>query len=524
MAEVRCEQLVYTWHSSTLHGSAGHGVVLQSSGWPGKLGLPGGTHSELTGAVPEGSGTQVFCLRTQEGTLFGARTSLGIDGSGRPGNFLCHLIFDPSAQIGILDALQAGANRQFVTWIAPEMAPNSRWEQAIVTVDAQWEKSLVIAPEPPPRADDPMRFIPTHRPDLSGLAPVYDSLVSLGPAALINEVSLVSGNDTSLGLPSPQEPAKVLQALGSLGKLSTEAAELGAATRWAGWWKRLAWPESDWATQLRFVVLSLRSPADLSIPELVEVGQQGQRRVSEYASELVTRLEVQETLQVPPMEEWFAEEVLVAAVERGSSISVSLATDGQLIEMIQSGVLGRLPDEAVPRLATGEKLPPADLMRMLLPRPDFWDALRGASRAHQEKVADWLASRGGFKVPEWYAPVLIRRCTDEFERLYGKMPPSDAYERIFSMVGDDGAMEVLTAAGDLDAWALALAKRGRRKPEPKSLAHLVRTFNALAEQSTGIESLRLTTTIHQKRTRVLVLSLLSLLLVAIAIATWGLMT
>ncbi|MDO4718685.1 MAG: hypothetical protein Q4B08_14125, partial [Propionibacteriaceae bacterium] len=194
----------------------------------------------------------------------------------------------------------------------------------------------------------------------------------------------------------------------------------------------------------------------------------------------------------------------------------------QLVDLVQSGALGELPSEAVERLTVATQLPPSDVMGQMLPHPDFWPALHQAPGARQEEVASWLLSRGGYQVPDWFMPVLIDKCVREFDKYLGKLSATDAYDRLFGMIGDAGAIEVLTNSGDLEAWALAFAKRGLRSPGDSR--PVISSFNALTEKNQGIASLRLTTVQHIHRTKVLVISLLATIAVLLVVAIWGVLT
>ena len=522
MGEVECEQLVYTWHSATLHGPAGHGIVLQSLNWPGKLGLPGGSYSSLTSGASAASENQVFCIRTTQGTLFGARTGLGLDGSGRPGNFLCHLMFDPSGQIGMLDALLAAARGRFVTKLSAGIRPEGDWERASFSLTETWPRSLSIQEDFAGRLDDPLRFLVSYEADWFGLPEVYSRLVSTAPASLVNELSLVSDADASIGVPSALDKAAIAGILGPVAVPAAEAFRAGVPLEWSRWWRRCEWSLEEWAHQLRAASLALRSPGDLSAEELVEVGQRNRHSFSHYVQELLRKLENQHPLRVPVMEEWFAEEVLVAAVARGSRVAIPLANDSQLVDLVQSGALGELPSEAVERLTVATQLPPSDVMRQMLPHPDFWPALHQAPGARQQEVASWLLDRGGYQVPDWFIPVLIDKCVREFDKYAGKLSATDAYDRLFGMIGDAGAIEVLTNSGDLEAWALAFAKRGLRSPG--DLRPVISSFHALAGKNQGVASLRLTTVQQIRRTKVLVISLLVTVVVLLAVAVWGVLT
>ncbi|MDO4783587.1 MAG: hypothetical protein Q3997_00635 [Propionibacteriaceae bacterium] len=522
MGEVRCEQLVYTWHPATLHGPAGHGVVLQSLNWPGKLGLPGGSYSGLTGGASAASENQVFCIRTTQGSLFGARTGLGLDGSGRPGNFLCHLMFDPSGQVGMLDALLAAARGQYITKLSAGIRPDGDWEPARLVLPESWPHSLAIQDEFLGRLDDPLRFLVSYEADWLGLPEVYDRLVGTAPASLMNELSLVSDTDTSIGVPSALDKAAIAQTLGPVAQVAVAASHAGVPLEWSRWWRRCAWSLDDWAQQLRAATLALRLPGELSVEELVEVGQQSRESCAEYVNELVHKLEHQHPLRVPAMAQWFADEVLVAAVACRSRVAIPLANDRHLVELVQSGVLGELPTEAVERLTVAAELPPADVLSQMLAHPDFWPALHRAPETRQEEVAAWLLSRGGYQVPDWFIPTLIAKCARDYDKYVGNLPATEAYDRLYDLIGDSGAIEVLTNSGNLEGWALAFARRGPRSPD--DLAPLISSFHAIAPHYPGIAALRLTTAQHIRRTKVLVLSLAVLVVVLLVLAVWGLLT
>ena len=81
---------------------------------------------------------------------------------------------------------------------------------------------------------------------------------------------------------------------------------------------------------------------------------------------------------------------------------------------------------------------------------------------------------------------------------------------------------MLTNSGDLEAWALAFAKRGLRSPG--DLRPVISSFHALAGKNQGVASLRLTTVQQIRRTKVLVISLLVTVVVLLAVAVWGVLT
>lgn len=102
-AGVRCPQLVYTSAARVLDGS-GFGVLARSAGWPAVLGSDRRRLGPLV-SFPRALGRetpptpQYGLLRRHGGALLFRKESAGTDALGRPGNFVIHLVWDPSGDL-----------------------------------------------------------------------------------------------------------------------------------------------------------------------------------------------------------------------------------------------------------------------------------------------------------------------------------------------------------------------------------------------------------------------------------------
>lgn len=123
-------------------------------------------------------------------------------------------MFDPSGQIGMLDALLAAARGRFVTKLSAGIRPEGDWERASFSLTETWPRSLSIQEDFAGRLDDPLRFLVSYEADWFGLPEVYSRLVSTAPASLVNELSLVSDADASIGVPSALDKAAIAGILG----------------------------------------------------------------------------------------------------------------------------------------------------------------------------------------------------------------------------------------------------------------------------------------------------------------------
>ncbi len=116
--EVVCEQMFYTWAGRTVTASGhGFGILCKSSGWPSSADwasrakwfseyLPQGATRFLSGGLsPPDSFARYL---TPEGVVVAAKTYLGADGMGRPGNYLVHAILDRTFTITSAHALSLG--------------------------------------------------------------------------------------------------------------------------------------------------------------------------------------------------------------------------------------------------------------------------------------------------------------------------------------------------------------------------------------------------------------------------------
>ncbi len=490
MPEVVCEQLLYACNTQTLEGSS-NGTVLRSNNWPGKLGLAGGTLDKIT-AGPPPNRVQAFSIKVANGTLFGVRSKL-VDVGGAP-NYCVHMMFDPSGQIGLLDTIQLAVDGWFVSHLAGQVTPSANWEQLAIKIGEEWPKQLTRGVSPEIHDDDQLRFLLARMQDPpQTVAGAYDALVRIAPAPLVNGLSLVTDNDPNLGITGAYDSAGVVNTFGPLANYVVEAVHRNAPKQWVWWWRRTYWSVDEWVERLRMTVLALTSPQELDDQGLVDIAQKQPKNYAPYIGELLTRLEKQNPpFQLPVMEDWLSDELLVAAVERNSPIALHLANDTQLLEMVKSELFGaQLPTMVIQRLAVMPVQLPGAVLRQMMNRPDFWSALQHSSPERQQEVANWLLQRGGFRVPDWFAELLLPVAKTEYSRFFGKMSAPDAYDRLFSMVGDAGAIEVMTNSEDLYAWSLALAKRGQR--QPSDLQPAITMFNKLAAESTGLAELRLVT-------------------------------
>jgi GTPase-associated protein 1, N-terminal domain type 2 len=100
-AAVRCPQLVYTSARRVLTGS-GFGVLARSAGWPAQLGYDGRKLGDLVSYVPPQGEEDVEhygLIRRDGGALLYRKASAGTDAIGRPGNFVVHLVWDPTGSL-----------------------------------------------------------------------------------------------------------------------------------------------------------------------------------------------------------------------------------------------------------------------------------------------------------------------------------------------------------------------------------------------------------------------------------------
>jgi hypothetical protein len=108
-----CEHLVFTWAHRTLESSGGGlGVVLRSSGWSRveDLGVDAVAVATLPSALRQRRGfLAVACYRLGESSLLALKRTTGNDGTGRPGNYLAELVWDPRGVLGSLDLLELEA-------------------------------------------------------------------------------------------------------------------------------------------------------------------------------------------------------------------------------------------------------------------------------------------------------------------------------------------------------------------------------------------------------------------------------
>ena len=127
MSPTALEQLVYSWAHQTLTGR-GNGVVLMSTRWPtGKSVSNDDTLADLVAYVPAAELRQLSLTdriptsleswyHPRLGHVIAARRGVGVDGSGRPGRTLVHLLLDAENALRPIDALNIADSGTLTEW------------------------------------------------------------------------------------------------------------------------------------------------------------------------------------------------------------------------------------------------------------------------------------------------------------------------------------------------------------------------------------------------------------------------
>lgn len=456
---VRFEQLVYTWHSSTLHGMPGHGVVLRTPGWPGKLALPRGELFELTAAVPEDGGG-VFVLRHGKGTVFGCRTPLGLDASGRPGNYIVHVLYDPTGEVGALDVLMLAAAGWFVSGLAPDVTATDAWEPVEFSPRPAWPSRVRAVAEP--YTDG--RIVAGRALDV---VDIYAALLAAAPGRIANGWSLTTDPSLAGDYDSRGEAPNLP---GEFGRIIADAVAAGVPGSWDPWRSRSTWTIDQWATKLRLQTWQRSDPATLEVGELAAVVR-ARGQTPEASDELVRRL-VSDPLvaQDPTVADLLRSRTAgqVSVVERlwqsdapaASSVLALTATDKDFAEWLRLGHLGplvSLPEGVVGRvIADGLDLDDAE-WRELIGNPAVWPALqRMRSPQFEKDLALSLILEGSRACPVWFRPVVTQTAAQQIEPIVARLGLVETGENLTALVGSASAHRLLLRARGTAAVAYVL--------------------------------------------------------------------
>ncbi len=255
MVRLRVEEWIYTWARAHETGS-GFGVVLRTTGWPSKLFDSDELRSLLMTMEhgqriqnPRPGLTYVFSRHVGSGTLLVAKTPVGEDGAGRPGNYVVHAIYDQSGSLGALDLVDLVGSGAFETRRLVDHPPQIAVPPREFDVPDSWAHLMNEA------HGEQMGPTIFDQNDFGSLASVEAALLrgcTVAPADLVNQVEINSARDASQVVST----FKFALPFGA-----TESNE---------WWQRRNQSQSYWIAEVRELVANLRPPQDLSTSELVE--------------------------------------------------------------------------------------------------------------------------------------------------------------------------------------------------------------------------------------------------------------